>query len=179
MPEQWQLVPRCGTGTSLKTTRHLHGGWLPMPVITATEDTVVYRQTTHVAPLGEPSPGSPRWVHDRAVGVVEFSVKNEGAGETRARLALRFAGKSNPPIEVRQAHKNVLVTTDGRILAAIDSREAAPLEVTPDPTGVTLTGRLPVGKEARCVVLLPAWKVLPGQETLLMQNTPRAACFEA
>ena len=61
-------------------TRHLHGGWLPMPVITATNDRVVYRQTTFVAPLGEPAPGRPRWVHDRAVGVVEFAVKNEGAG---------------------------------------------------------------------------------------------------
>ncbi len=179
MPEQWQLVPRYGTGASLKTTRHLHCGWLPMPVITAREDGVVYRQTTYVAPLGEPSPGSPRWVHDRAAGVVEFSVKNEGAGEIRAQLALRFAGKSNPPIEIRQTHQNVLVTTGGRILAAIDSREAAPLEVTPDPTGVTLTGRLPVGKEARCVVLLPAWKVLPGQETSLMQGTPWAVCCEA
>ena len=35
IPEQWQLVPRYGTGTSPTITRHLHGGWLPMPVITA------------------------------------------------------------------------------------------------------------------------------------------------
>ncbi len=50
---QWQLVPRFGSGTNQQVTRHLCGGWLPMPQTTITEANLACCQTTYVAPVGK------------------------------------------------------------------------------------------------------------------------------
>ena len=88
-PDQWRLQVRSGNGSDVKVSRHLHGGWLPMPVTTVREAPVAYRQTTFVAPVDGPKPGFPWWVRDHALGVVEFSIKNEGQADASARACSR------------------------------------------------------------------------------------------
>ena len=40
---QWRFAPSFGGGQPLQITRHLDGGWLPMPVTTAKDKNVTYR----------------------------------------------------------------------------------------------------------------------------------------
>ena len=178
-PDQWQLTPRQGQKSELKVTRHLHGGWLPMPVITAREGSLVYRQISHVTPLDEPKPGLPCWVRDRAVGVLEFTIRNEGEAAADARLALDITGRQRVPIEAHQDHEINLITSGGRVLAVLDSRFSAPLEVKRDAPGIILSGPLPPGREARCVALIPFWKLTPGQASELLAETTWTGRTEA
>ena len=88
IPMQWQLAPRFGSGKDQQISRELTGGWLPMPTTTVVEGDIAYRQCTYVAPVDDSAPaGSPVWVRDRAVGVVEYSVKNQGNAGLQGRVA--------------------------------------------------------------------------------------------
>jgi hypothetical protein len=47
-----RLQPEFGTGGALETTRHLEGGWLPLPVIEMKQEGMTYRMRVYVAPYG-------------------------------------------------------------------------------------------------------------------------------
>ena len=125
-PDQWRLEVHAGSGTDLKATRHLHGDWLPMPVTNVREGSVDYRQTTFVAPVDEPKSGRPVWVRDHALGLVDFTIKNEGQAAADARLELGFRGKDHGSIRHDQKDGIIRITCGGRVLALIDLRGAAP-----------------------------------------------------
>ncbi|MGC8639257.1 MAG: NPCBM/NEW2 domain-containing protein [Isosphaeraceae bacterium] len=171
-PDQWRLDVHAGRGTDLKMSRHLHGSWLPLPVTIVRDGPVVYRQTTFVAPVDDPKPGRPVWGRDRALGVVEFHVKNEGQANADAKLELGFAVKGKARLGVHPGHGLSVISHGGRVIALVDNRAAAPLEVMLDSGGVSLFGRLPPGKEARSVVLLPLWNATARDEPSLASDTP-------
>ena len=117
IPNQWQLVPRFGSGKNAKIARKLHGLWLPMPETTVTEGDVEYRQTTYVAPCGEAPSGGPAWLRERALGVAQYCVQNRGSAAADATLALTFAGAAKQPLQLQKVREGALVVTGGRVLA--------------------------------------------------------------
>jgi hypothetical protein len=87
--EEMQIQPRYAGGQAQWTKRHLHGGWLPVPVITWQGGNMVYRQTSFVAPLDEhPVPGSNGWLYRRAACFVLMEAENTGSQPATAQISL-------------------------------------------------------------------------------------------
>jgi hypothetical protein len=175
----WRLVPSFGTGDDLPLARHLQGGWLPMPVTSVTDGQISYQQITYVAPASEPIAGAPIWLRDRAVCVVEYVVSNRGNDAGDARLGLDLISAANGPLQLRPVEEGLLAVSGERVLALIDTRNAAPLALDCEATGAVLSGVLPAGATARCTVYLPAWKIDPDDYTALAAGAPWAARCEA
>jgi hypothetical protein len=176
---QWRCVPSFGRGKDLKFTRHLQGGWLPIPVTTVTEGGVVYRQTTFVAPMSDAPAGSPFWYRDRALCAAEYRVGNGGNEAADVKLGLNFAGGKDHSFQLQEIKEGVLVVRDDRVLALIDIRAAAPLAVKREAEGVVLSGKLPFGAAARCFAFFPAWKVAPKDYAILLEGAEAAPRVEA
>jgi hypothetical protein len=154
----WHCQPVFGSGKDLKISRHLQGGWLPIPVTTAADGPIVYTQTPYVVPMSEPKPDAPFWLRDRALCVAEYVAKNGGDKAAPARLALNFGNDLNKPFQLRDVKEGTLVVEGDRVLALIDTRKATPLAVNREAAGVVLSGELAAGASAECCVYLPAWK---------------------
>ncbi|MBN1851379.1 MAG: NPCBM/NEW2 domain-containing protein [Pirellulales bacterium] len=181
MPQEWQLVPRFGDREDHAVSRQLGGGWIPMPVTTVIEGNCVYRQCTYVAPIDdEPPSGSPSWVRQRAVGVVEYSIENQGEQACQARfsLALRSGEASAEAVTWEQAGRDILIKTGDRLLAWIDISKLKPLEVHCNETNLTWSGILSPGNSAQCVGYLPAWPATSRDRALLIQSAPYAPRVE-
>ncbi|WP_165226463.1 NPCBM/NEW2 domain-containing protein [Aquisphaera insulae] len=167
IPDQWRLEVRPGTGGKLDITRRLHGGWLPMPTTTTREGSVVYRQTTYVAPVGEAATDRPAWVRDRAVGIVELAMRNETDTPAPARLTLALAGTGPAPGRATMAAVDgtTIFSVGDRVLAIAEAA-AGPLSLRQDAGGLTLSGSLPPNAESGCTVLVPLWPLRPGEKVV-------------
>jgi hypothetical protein len=177
---QWRLAPSFGSGQPLQIARHLNGGWLPMPVTTTTDKNVAYEQTTFVAPVGEAPADKPTWLRERAAGVAEYRLKNNGTEPAEVRLALQLAPQQDATksVQYREIKEGLVATSGDRVLAFIDNRKAAPLSWKIEPAGVVLSGKLPAGGSNACTVYLPAWKVAPDDYALLWEGAPWAPRVE-
>lgn len=169
---QWQLAPRFGGGENRQLGRHLRGGWLPIPETTSQEGNVTYHQTTYVAPASEAVTGEAPWLRERAVCVVEYVVENGGTEPANARLALSLTPRREPQrsAQLQEVPEGLVAVSGDRLLALLDTRPAAPLAVQREPAGVVLSGTLPGGASARCVVWLPAWQVAPADYARLLHQ---------
>lgn len=163
IPDQWRLQVRPGTGKPTEVSRRLRGGWLPIPETTTWDGPIVYRQATCVAPLGEAGPDRPTWVRDRAVGVVELTIRNEGDAPAPARLVLSVVGASPVSVNVESPGTTIFQTGD-RVLAIADVPVSEPISARSDPAGIALDGTLAPKTEARCVVLVPLWPIETGEK---------------
>lgn len=161
IPKQWRLQVRPGAGKNAEVSRRLRGGWWPIPETTTSDGPVVYRQATFVAPIGEAGPDRPAWVRDRALGVVELTIGNDGdnSAPVSASFAMAGAGEATATTEGFRT----TITSGGRVLAIIDASESAALEVRPEATGLSLTGSLSPRSRASCVALIPLWRLDPGE----------------
>jgi len=177
---QWRFAPSFGSGQNLQITRRLNGGWLPMPVTTAQDKKIAYRQMTYIAPAGEAPAGKPVWRRERALCAIEYQAKNTGTEASDARLSLQFTPEQDPKksVEYREVREGLVVTSGDRFLAFIDTRKAAPLASKREPQGIVLSGSLPGGSDARCVVYVPAWKLAPTDYAVLLKGGPWAARTE-
>ena len=181
IPKQWRLVPRFGTGQDQQTSRRLAKTWLPMPTTTVREGDLAYRTRTYVAPLDDEAPaGSPAWVRQRAVGVVEFSVTNEGQQESAASLELTLApGEGNKQqITWEQTGESVTARAGDRLLVLLDVSQLVPAEIRLDGPKIAISGQVPPGDVAECVAYVPAWPVNAAEAELLSKSAPFAQRFE-
>jgi len=177
IPNQWRLVPRYGTGTDQQVSRRLSGAWLPMPTTTFVEGDVAYEQCTYVAPLDDQVPeGSPAWVRDQAVAVVEYTASNNGPEHRPASFELTLApGEGNSQqIVWEQSDVGVIARSGDRLLALLDVRELEPAEITLDAGKITITGELPPAAVARAVAYVPAWPAAPADAAKLLAAAPFA-----
>ena len=83
------IQPQFGVGQPATLTRRLDGGWLPIPVITAEHNGVLYSERTFVAPCDEPG-SNPARLNRRSVCVAEFTITNTLAQPAEASLSLEF-----------------------------------------------------------------------------------------
>ena len=106
----WRCVPSFGGGKDLKITRHLQGGWLPIPVTTvdgrrrclSPDDLCRARErcVRRGAVL----------VRDRALCVAEYQVKNGGdeTADARSRAEILRREKNNS-VPIQEVKEGVLV----------------------------------------------------------------------
>ncbi len=182
IPTQWQLVPRFGSGKDQQLSRRLAKTWLPMPTTFVTDGDLTYASCAYVAPLDdEASQDRPVWFRQRAVGVVEYSVRNGGSEELPASLALMLtAGEGNTQQVTWQKQGAVVVATLGnRLVAMLDVGQLEPADLQIAGPTITLSGKLPAGDEARCTAYIPAWPATPTDAQVLVQAAPDARRLEA
>ncbi|UCD28499.1 MAG: hypothetical protein JSV03_15685, partial [Planctomycetota bacterium] len=159
-----KLQPQFGFKKSQQITRHLYGGWLPVPVLTLNEDGVMYHQRTFVAPCDDkPLPESAGWLHKRAMCVAEYMVRNTLPRDAPVSLTLTLLSdvKSNQLAELQQVDKGVIAAKDGRLLMFADTANTDPLEVRIQAGTLSITGTLLSKHSIRCYVYLPAWQIEP------------------
>lgn len=177
---QWRFAPSFGAGQPLEVSRHLNGGWLPMPVSILKDKNVAYQQMSYVAPVGEAPEGKPTWLRERALGVVEYLVKNNGTESADVRIAFRLSPETDQSktVQYQDVKDGFVATTGDRVLAFFDTRKAAPLSWKLEPAGVVLSGKLPAGAENACTVYLPAWKATPKDCASMLKLAPWASLVE-
>ena len=159
-----QLQPRFGSDTSSRRTRHLDGGWLPVPTICSDEEGVVYRQKSYVAPIDkEPPAGAPRWVRYRAVCVSTFEIENTKTAPAEASLALNLFENTekNLRLDWKPVDEGAIATLGDRLVAFVEIDRAGSLPLKIDSNKALLSGQLSAKETARCTVYLPAWKLAP------------------
>jgi hypothetical protein len=151
------IRPVFGHGQPAEFTRHLDGGWLPIPIITAENQGVRYCQRTFVAPCDEAG-SNPARLNRRSICVTEFTVTNMLAQPTEAALAISFL------VDSQQKKTANLAPCAGGYCAAGEAgpfalaatETAAPLKVSAKGSELTLNGILPPRTSASFAVLLPA-----------------------
>jgi len=157
----FRLRPRLGSGKNEGLTRHMYGGWLPVPVIAVREDGLEYTQRTYVAPFAKEEGSLPTnpWLGNKPVCVVEFTIKNTTPNERAATMALSFLSdsKTSQPAVVEAVAGGAIVKEQDRLVAFVDASGVRPLELEVKAGSVALNGPLPPGGTARCIVSIPAW----------------------
>ncbi len=174
-PTQWRLNPQFQVQNRAEATitRHLAGGWLPIPVTIHTAAGVRCQQATGVLPLdAQASQGSPCWVRKQPVAILAFELHNEG--ESPADVSLRWTltpGKNNAAqVAWERRPEGIMVVEGSRVLALLDVRKIGPLEVQMEKETATLHGKLPVREKATCLIYLPAWALPPSEAASVLQD---------
>ncbi len=150
-----------------KLSRHLEGGWLPAPVITATAGGLEYRQRIYVVPFAKENlPTAPRWLNAKPLCMVELTMKNTKAELAEVGASFLFSSGEDdsrrPSIET--VSNRTIVTDKGQLVGVFDCGEFAGSKVRGNKGHVSLSGRLPAGGSARCYIYLPAWQMTPDQQ---------------
>ena len=174
----YQLHPVFGDGTYEKLSRHLEGGWLPIPVTSVDEEGVVYTARTCVAPLDDlPVAGGPDWLRRRAACVVEYTMENTRSTHAEAVLMLSVLDKKraepSQKMALAQVDGGVIASSDGRLLVFIDTSNAAPLDTKTDSQTAIVLGTLPPGAKAQVAAYLPAWKTSPDEYATFHGQAPQ------
>ncbi len=172
IPDQWQIVPRFGSGKNLKITRKLPVQWLPMPATIVADGDVVYGHQTYVGPIGDAPTGGPPWLRERALCVVEFFVgTHSGKGAADASFAFNLIGAKKQPLEFKDFNDGVLALSGGRVLAVIVTKRAAPMSVKREPAGLAFSGKVPAltpeSEPIHVAIYLPAWNAVPNESEAL------------
>jgi hypothetical protein len=150
------VQPRFGAGPPDKTTRHLDGGWLPIPVITVEQGGAVYCQRTFVAPYDEPG-DAPARLNRRSVCVSEFSIHNPQAQSLQVSLTLSFLAPARQKISARleACPRGFMVLRENHPIGLLELNPADGLPPVAAGGNLTLTGRLAPGQRTRCTFYLP------------------------
>jgi len=177
--QPWVCTSSFGAGQPSKVTRHLQGGWLPIPVTTTTVGPIEYQQATCVAPASDATADAPSWFRDRAVCVAEYRAKNIANATAAARMSIALGNTKKLPIQFQEVKEGVVVVQGDRIVALIDTSKAAPLGMKREGDNVVLSGELAAGATAQCTVYLPGWKADPKDYAALLQIAPATARVES
>ena len=171
-PGAWKLSTKAGIAEGLPASRHLEGGWYPMPVAEVAEGAVRYHLTSFVAPWSGSAPGAPEWLREGAACVSELEIRNAGKSPADARFAFALSSRDHNAVDVSSVSEGLLVTAGGRVLALIDTRKIGALSINRTGDDFVVSGRLEASGVARCTVTIPAWEIGPGEYRLLLDNDP-------
>jgi hypothetical protein len=150
------IQPQFGVGPPTNLTRRLDGGWLPIPVITAENNGLLYSERVFVAPFDEAG-NSPSRLNRRSICVAEFTITNALDLPAKASLSLNFLADS------RQKKPASLTPCAGACIVADDTGPFAlaamlssALKVVLEGSTHKVHGTLPPHRSASFAVFLPA-----------------------
>lgn len=176
------LRPQFGRAAADSVSRHLDGGWMPIPVVTVKQGGVVYSQRVFVAPFDkEPIPGAPQWLNRKPLCVAQFTLENpqdRAAAATLTLTCIADAEKQQPAPGQRVA-RGLVFHHGGQVLALADTGGAGPLELSVAPGQLRLSGELPAHGAARCTVYLPAWHLALAEAESLAGDAELLAATQA
>ncbi len=147
-------------------TRHLEGGWLPIPVATVDDGGLVYRRRAFVAPVGDPPPGGPAWLREKAVCVAEYEIENTRAEAAPVSLQVSLSFGGQPGVASWQGRgERTMVGQGDRIIAMAVLDSGSPRLTLTD--GSRASGMIPPQARWRMAVLVPAWEMKRNDEASL------------
>ena len=162
--DETQIQPLYANGTAQWMGRHLHGGWLPVPVITWQDGAVVYRQTSFVAPLDEePIAGSNRWLYRHAACFVLVEAENTASQPAAAQV--RFSVK--PSAQIRTLPHGYQILHGQVVSASVHSAESGWRGEVAEGELRFSTSVPPCGLRSLLLVF-PAWEMSPDAELSAM-----------
>lgn len=151
---EMQIRPLPAEGQAQWIERHLHGGWLPIPVITWRDGQVIYRQTTFVAPLDDaPLPDSNGWLYQHAMCLALTEAENTSDQPASAQVTLSI----QPQAEIRTLPDGYAIRHGGNISAVVRPAEAG-WNSNVREGALILTTNLPPNTKRQLVLALPAWQ---------------------
>jgi hypothetical protein len=151
------IRPQFGDGHPATLTRSLDGGWLPIPVITAENNGVLYRQRTFVAPSDEAG-SNPARLNRPSLCVSEFTVTNTLAQPAEASLALSFLADSRQQkgASLTRCPGGYRAADEAGNFALIGTDTITLLHASVNGSDLKLNGTLPPHASVSFVVRLPA-----------------------
>ncbi|MBI3862979.1 MAG: hypothetical protein HY290_13895 [Planctomycetia bacterium] len=141
-----------------KLERHLENGWYPIPVVTAKEQGLLWRQRTFIAPFDkDTSPGRPAWINRKPLCVVEYSMENPGKDAAETSFSLRVAGVDS----IKEVERGVAIQKGMNLYAFIDRSGANQWRQAITDNLIEYRGTIPAGGKWRVVACVPGWRVPP------------------
>jgi hypothetical protein len=165
------INPQFGVGQPANLTRHLDGGWLPIPVVTAENKGVLYSERVFVAPCDEVG-SDPARLNRRSVCVAEFTLTNTLAQPAEASLSLSFLvdSREKKAASLARCDRGYCAADETGPFALAATDTATALTVSAGGSELKLKGTLPPHAAASFAVLLPAQRTdlsaLPGTARL-------------
>ena len=152
-----EMHPQFGGTQPGQLTRLLDGGWLPIPVITAETNGVMYRQRTFVAPCDDAG-SNPARLNRRSICVAEFTVTNTLGKPAQAALALNFLTRSQPktPASLTRCASGFLALNETGPFALAATDTATPLAASATDGELRLSGVLSAHTSTSFAVVLLA-----------------------
>jgi len=155
---RFELHPRFGgAGEELRGSRHLYGGWLPVPVHTFAADGVTYEERAFVAPRAAADGPVPLRDQD-AVFVAELVATNTGDAARPTSMGLEILSPDEAQLSgVRLAEREGgvgLIGDDGRLLAWFTASGGRP---SIQGRGLTIEATLAPGQSVRIEAFIPTW----------------------
>jgi hypothetical protein len=149
--------PRFGEGQPVPLTRHLDGGWLPIPVITAESQGVRYTQKAFVAPCDEAG-ADPARLNRRSVCIDEFDLSNTLAEPAPASLAVRFLADSHhqKPAALTPCKGGYCAAGETGLFGLAATEALSPLQASVEGDVLKVGGTLPAHASVSFAVVLPA-----------------------
>ncbi|MCE5198114.1 MAG: NPCBM/NEW2 domain-containing protein [Armatimonadota bacterium] len=155
--------PEFGSGNRDNITRHLTDGWIPIPVMSVTDNGVVYNQRTFVAPYDKTSlpADKPVWWNEKPLCVVEITIENPQAMAADVRAKLEFLRDYNKGLqaELKVVPSGVVAYRDDKPVAVVNSLGASALKGTIVDGAYVLSGVLPAKSQVRILSYIPGWAV--------------------
>jgi hypothetical protein len=162
LTEDWfatagEIRPRFGDGHPAALTRTLDGGWLPIPIITADCEDILYRQRTFVAPSDEAG-SNPTRLNRPSLCVSEFTITNTLAQPSEASLALSFIADSRQQkgASLTPCPGGYRAADEAHTFALIGTGTTTLLGASVNGSNLRLDGTLPPHALATLVVWLQA-----------------------
>ncbi len=142
--------------SDVKPTRHLDGGWLPVPVMTRGEGSVDCIEKVFVAPAAEPAGPPPAWSAP-SVCVVEFQLTNRQAAAAQVQFSFDcvIAGGAKPAIEIHPQSQGFELIRAANLIGLVETNGLGPLRLEMADGHGQISGLLPGDSAARCVMRFP------------------------
>ncbi len=154
------VAPEFGSGSDV--TRTLYGGWLPVPVVSRTENAVTYNQTTFVAPFDEKAPdGSPWWYRNNSLCVSQITVENTDNVSRDAIVKLKITAeeKTKTAADLQLQDNLIVASKNDKALVVTDATGLVFLKTKLDGGTLEVSGVLPAHSKETFTVYVPSWDV--------------------
>ena len=154
------VTPTFGSGNK-DVSRNLYGNWLPVPVVSKTENGISYNQRTFVGPFDEKAPdGSPWWYRNNSICVSEITVENTDTVSKEATVKLKITAdtKAKTGAELKRQGDFVLAfNKGGKALVVADGGGLVFLKSKLEGDTLEVSGVLPGHCKETFTVYMPSW----------------------
>ena len=132
--------------------RKLHGGWTPIPEITANYEGIDYLQRTFVAPYGPVDEQAHAYINQRPLCVTQMKLENTTDQKQQVSMTVTLKEKDVAQANVTVTEKKGYFEFNGRKFAVCDISSANGLILKNQDGQLIIEGELAAGQKAECMV---------------------------
>jgi len=134
--------------------RQLHGGWIPIPEITANYDGIDYLQRTFVAPYGSVDDQAHSYINQRPLCVTQMKLDNTTKKNQQISMTVALNENNDSKANVTIVGKKAYLDFNGRKFAVCDISQASGLSLKNQDGQLIIEGELAAGQKAQCMVAI-------------------------